>query len=755
MEDRINDLLGKLTLEEKVALTTGKDYWTTVAVERLGIPSIWLNDGPHGVRRPHSGSDIGLGDAKPATCFPTASALASSWDTALIETIGKALAGECHALDVQVLLGPGINIKRSPLGGRNFEYYSEDPHLTAALAVAFVNAVQSEGIGTSLKHYACNNQEFERMTISADLDERTLREIYLAAFEQVVKEARPWTVMASYNRINGVPATENSYLLTEILKEEWGFTGCVVSDWTAVNYKEKSLAAGMDLEMPGKGGIDDAKIAGLVREGLLNETVLDEAVRRILRLVLLAVQYRRPGVVYDQTAHHALARRAAGECAVLLKNEDNLLPLDANKLASLAVIGRFARDPRYQGAGSSQVTPTKLDAAYDELAKLLGSKTWLTYAAGYSESDSADETLIKEAVSTARKAEVAVIFAGLPPQYESEGFDRVHLDLPPAHNRLIEAVCAVQPNTIVFLANGSAVTMPWLNKPKAILEGWLGGQASGGAAADILLGLVNPSGKLAETFPYRLEDTPAFLNFPGEEDRVRYGEGLFVGYRYYDRKKITPLFPFGFGLSYTTFEYSNLKLNRDTISDHDVLQVGLSVKNSGPRAGREIVQLYLRDETASRVRPDKELKAFAKVALEPGETKTVQFSLTGRDFAFYDAAGRNWIIETGWFEILIGSSSTDLKLATKVYMDSQQRLKRHFHRLTPFKYFLSDDAAREIIRQTLGETPLVSVLLSGDLDQTLVNLLGNMPAIKMLDYTGGSISVTLLDELIDQINRQE
>ena len=478
MEDRVNELLARLTLEEKVALTTGCDFWTTTPVERLGIPSIWLSDGPHGVRKIRSGDDMGLSDAVPATCFPTASALASSWDRSLIAAIGKAIAAECHAQGVQVLLGPGINIKRTPLGGRNFEYFSEDPYLSAELAIAFVNAVQEEGIGTSLKHFACNNQEFERMTISAEVDLRTLHEIYLYAFERVVKEARPWTVMAAYNRINGVPATENNYLLTTILKNEWGYEGCVVSDWTAVNNKEKSLQGGLDLEMPGKGGSGDAAVLRLVREGRIAGSVIDEAVRRILRLVLKAERHKRLGVSFDaaaQAAHHTLARRAAAEGAVLLKNNHHLLPLDRNSLSSLAVIGRFAREPRYQGAGSSQVTPTRLDTAYEEIKKLLGEQSKLLYAAGYGDGSEADEKLIEEAMAVAGQAEVAVIFAGLPPEYESEGFDRDHLDLPPAHNRLIEAVCEASPIPWSIWPTAPPSPCPgWISRKRSLKDGSAG-----------------------------------------------------------------------------------------------------------------------------------------------------------------------------------------------------------------------------------------------------------------------------------------
>ncbi len=753
MEAGIDELVSRMTLEEKIALTTGQDFWSTASVERLGIPSIWLNDGPHGVRRPRSGGDIGIGDAKKATCFPTAAALASSWDTGLIGEVAKALARECHALDVQILLGPGINIKRTPLCGRNFEYFSEDPVLSGKMAVAFVKALQAEGIGACVKHYACNNQEFERMTISAEVDERTLRELYLSGFERVVQEAGPWAIMASYNRVNGVAATENSRLLTAILKREWGFEGIVVSDWTAVNCKHKSLRAGLDLEMPGKGGEGDEIIAQMVRSGRLDEETLDEAVRRILKIVRKAAKHRREGASFDPEAHHALARRAAGESIVLLKNEGDLLPLDRNTIGSLAVIGRFARDPRYQGAGSSQVNPIRLDNAYDEIARLLGGNNRLVYADGYPDDAGAvDQAQLEAAVKAARAAEAAVIFAGLPPRYESEGFDREHLDLPPAHNRLIEAVCRVQQNCVVVLHNGSAVTMPWVERPRAILEGWLGGQASGGAIADVLFGAVNPSGKLSETFPLRLEDTPAYLNYPGEADQVRYGEGLFVGYKYYEKKKIAPLFPFGFGLSYTTFTYSDLAFNRETFTDREPLKVALKVLNSGRMAGREIVQLYLRDEESRLVRPEKELKAFTKVQLEPGEVKTVEFTLEAKDFAYYDSGTGAWFAETGWFEVLIGSSSADIKLTGKVYLNSTQRQRKRYHKLVPFKYFLEDPAARAVIEQELGDTPLFAVLLSGTLDGTLTALLSNMPVIKLLGYTAGSVTAETLEQVITRIN---
>ncbi|MGZ3643074.1 MAG: glycoside hydrolase family 3 C-terminal domain-containing protein, partial [Ktedonobacteraceae bacterium] len=625
-EATIQELMSKMTLEEKIALTIGKDFWSTNGVERLGIVPIALNDGPHGVRKPAASTEIGLGSSFAATCFPTANTLACSWDTALVEEVGEALGEECLALDVQVLLGPGVNIKRTPLGGRCFEYYSEDPILAGELGSAFVNGVQSKGIGTSLKHYACNNQEFERMSINVEIDQRTLREIYLTAFERVVRKARPWTVMCAYNKVNGIYASEHPQLLRDILKKEWGFEGVLVSDWGAVNVKEKALEAGLDLQMPGYTGNHTAKMAQLVRDGQLSESVIDEAATRVLRMMLQGRENRRPGFVFDPQVHHALARRATAESIVLLKNTDHVLPLQVEQLHAVAIIGRFAKEPRYQGAGSSQVVPTEIDSSYDELQSWLVDKVHTTYADGYNDEVSLDEALLHEAVEQAKASDMALIFAGLPGAYESEGYDRKHLFMPESHNRLIAEVCQVQPNTIVVLHNGGAVAMPWIDGPKAILEAGLGGQAVGGAIVDILSGKVNPSGKLAETFPVRIEDTPAYINYPGETNKVYYGERLFVGYRYYDKKKIKPLFPFGYGLSYTTFEYTNLHINKIELNAGEILDVTVTIYNSGTRAGKEVIQLYIQSLTSQFIRPNKELKAFAKVALEPGESRDVHLT---------------------------------------------------------------------------------------------------------------------------------
>ncbi|HLV09360.1 MAG TPA: glycoside hydrolase family 3 C-terminal domain-containing protein, partial [Halanaerobiales bacterium] len=606
MKHDIKKIISKMTLEEKAGLCSGKDWWNTRAVKRLGIPSIMMSDGPHGLRKLLQESD--QQKSVPATCFPTASALASSWDRKLLNETGKALGEECQAEGVSVLLGPGANIKRSPLCGRNFEYYSEDPYLSSELATAYIKGVQSQGVGTSLKHFVANNQEHRRMSVDAWIDERVLREIYLASFETAVREAQPWTVMCSYNRVNGEYASEHPYLLTDILKKEWGYEGFVVSDWSAVNERVDALRAGLELEMPTSHGVGDRKIVEAVKKGELEEEVLDRAVERLLKIIFRIVDNKKENAEYDQEAHHQLARKIARESMVLLKNEDNILPLKQED--SIAVIGAFAREPRFEGGGSSHVNPAKLDCAYDEIKKI-AEIAEVTYTEGYRlDSDKTDKELLEEAKKVAQQADIAVIFAGLPDHFESEGYDRKHLRLPDSHRELIEEISKVQENLVVVLSNGAPVEMPWLDQVKGLLESYLGGQAAGGAVADLLFGRANPCGKLAETFPRKLSDNPSFLNFPGEGDRVDYHEGLFVGYRYYDFKEIEPLFPFGYGLSYTDFEYTGISVDKKELKAGESLQVNVMVKNRGKMKGKEIVQLYVRDIESTVIRPEKELKGF-------------------------------------------------------------------------------------------------------------------------------------------------
>jgi beta-glucosidase len=738
-------LVAEMTLEEKALLLSGDGWWHTHPIERLQIPALSIFDGPHGLRKVEG---AGLPTSVPATCFPTASAQASSWDTELIRQIGAALAEECLAHEVQVLLGPGVNMKRSPLAGRNFEYFSEDPLLAGKMAAAYILGVQSQGVGTSLKHYAANNQEFERMATSSNLDERTLHELYLLAFEIAVKEAQPWSVMAAYNPVNHVYATENSFLLRDILRTHWGFEGFVVSDWGAVHDGVAGVNAGLSLEMPGSGDYHRNKIIEAVRAGRLSPAKLDEVVVPLLTVILRASGLKRPGVAFDAGDHDALARRAAGESLVLLKNAGGLLPLDFRRTKTIALIGAFAKTPRYQGAGSSQVNPTRISTAYDELLKLADKNTIVRYAAGYTKEGTTTEDLIEEAKQQAKAAEVAVVFAGLPDSYECEGFDRSSLEMPAAHNRLIAAVSAAQPNVAVVLMNGSAVTMPWANKVRAILEAWLGGQAGGGAIADAITGRVNPSGKLAETFPARLEDTPSYPDFPARNKEANYGEGIFIGYRYYSVRKIAPLFPFGFGLSYTTFAYTGLRVNATAIKETDGVMVEAKVKNTGPVAGQEVVQLYIHEQRPEVVRPENELKAFAKVALQVGEERTVSFNLTKRDFAYYDASRHDWIVNPGKFDILVGSSSQDLPLGQTIEVEPTKQDYLALTRYSLLKEFKNHPNGKAFYPQLVEAFGLGN---PDEADMAVRAFLDDMPVYKVCAFSEGKFAEERLEDILRQV----
>jgi len=812
MKERIEALLKQMTLEEKVSMLGGADAWHTQPVERLGIPTIKMTDGPNGAR---GGSFRGDGTS---ACFPVGIALASTWDTELVGRVGAALGEETKTKGAHILLAPTVNIHRHPLGGRHFECYSEDPYLTARLAVAYIKGVQSQNVGTSIKHFVCNDSEFERMTISSEVGERVLREIYLPPFRAAVKEAQPWTVMAAYNKVNGTFASEHSYFLTDILKEEWGFEGFVVSDWTAVKSTVPAANAGMDLEMPGPPRFLDDKLVQAVKDGLVSEEVIDDKVRRILGVIVKTGTFEHPERVpetsVDKPEHRRLAREAAAEAIVLLKNERNVLPLNVDEIKSLAVIGPNANVARVHGGGSARVNPhyavtplegitqrcgdavrivyeqgcanhkmtplispkylspsgnregqglaveffnsfdlsgepvlTKVDQEIDFFwfgefspqvnheefsarwtgkftAPESGTYTFSLTSAGlsrlyvdgqevidnwteqtrgeayfgagtaevlaevaltagqvcelgveYSKQSAPALAAIRlgcllpvtgdpiaQAVELAAKSDVALVFAGLSDEWESEGYDRADMELPGKQVELIEKVATANENTVVILNTGAPVTMTgWIDQVAAVVEAWYPGQECGNGIADVLFGDVNPSGKLPTTFPRRLQDTPAYVNYPGENGQVLYGEGLFVGYRYYDRKKIEPLFPFGYGLSYTTFEYSNLTLSAPEYDLDDEIQIAVDVKNTGTCAGKEVVQLYVRDVESRLVRPEKELKAFQKVALQPGETKTVHFTLDSEALSFYDPKQKQWVAEAGAFQVLVGSSSRDIR----------------------------------------------------------------------------------------------
>lgn len=752
--EKLQELIGKMTLEEKASLCSGADFWHTESVERLGIPAMMVSDGPHGLRKQDQEADhLGVNDSIKAVCFPAGCGTAASFNRELITGMGEVLGEECQAEGVGVILGPAVNIKRSPLCGRNFEYYSEDPMVASEMAGALIKGVQSKNVGTSIKHFLANNQETRRMSSSSEVDERTLREIYLAAFEGAVSSQKPWTVMCSYNKINGTYAAEHKEALTDILRGEWGFDGFVVSDWGAVNNRVPDLEAGLDLEMPASGGINDKQIMDAVKEGRLEESVLDRAVERILNIVYRFQENRNDSAVFDRDKDHEYAKKVAEETIVLLKNEDGLLPLSEKE--EIAFIGKYARQPRFQGGGSSHINSHKVTGAWDVV------KDWgnITFAEGYGDQeDVTDEALIAEAVEKAGKAKAAVIFAGLPDAFESEGFDRSHMGMPNCQNELINRVAAVQPNTIVVLHNGSPVEMPWADQVKGIVEAYLSGQAVGAAVVDILFGKVNPSAKLPETFPYKLEDNPSYLYYLGEGDKVEYREGVFVGYRYYDTKKMDVRFPFGYGLSYTTFAYSNLKLSAAQIKDTDTLTVSVDVTNTGSMAGKEVVQLYVSDVESTVIRPVKELKGFDKVDLQPGETKTVTFTLGKRAFAYWNTQIHDWHVESGEFRILVGKSSRDIQLEETVTVESTVKLPVHFTLDSTFGDLMQDKKAREILEPMMkldmvgGQEEDSDVAASAISSEMMEAMMKYMPLRGVLSFSSGKVSLEQLQGLLDQLN---
>ena len=660
------ELVAQMTLEEKSLLCSGQGFWELQGIERLGLDGVMVNDGPHGLRKQAGGTDqLGLNESVPATCFPAACATACSFDRTLLREVGAAIAEECLQEKVSVVLGPGVNIKRNPLCGRNFEYFSEDPLLAGELGAALVEGIQSLGIGASVKHFAANNQETRRAAIDSVVDMRALREIYLAPFERIVKQAQPWTVMCSYNKVNGVFASDNRWLLGDVLRGEWGFEGAVISDWGATNDRVAGVRAGLDLEMPGTSGRNDKLVAAAVRDGSLPMEALDALAVRVCALTLAAVDARKEGFRYDAAAHHALAQKASEASCVLLKNEAGLLPIEPG--AHIALIGSFAKAPRYQGAGSSKINPTRIEGVFDALCAM---GVPFSYAEGYLRGKNAErsEELIEEACALATGKEAVIIIAGLPEDYESEGFDRKDMRMPASHVELIERVAAVNPHVAVVLQLGAPVELPWEGAAAAILVSYLGGQAAGGAVANLLLGRANPCGKLAETWPRRYEDTPSYRYFPGEAKTVEYRESVFVGYRYFDTAGIKPAYPFGFGLSYTTFTYSDLVVRPSPFdgSSEGRVTVRCTVANTGERAGAEIVQLYVGLRGSKVFRARKELRGFAKVELAPGERKAATFTLERRSFAYYNSAAGAWAVEGGRWDIFIGASSADIRLVGTV-----------------------------------------------------------------------------------------
>ena len=674
MTEEVKRILNKLSLEEKIALCSGKDFWHTEAVNCEELPEVMMCDGPHGLRKQEEKSDhLGINESIKTVCYPSASALAASFDLNVLSELGDALGQECQAENVGMLLGPGLNMKRSPLCGRNFEYFSEDPYLAGKLACAYIKGLQKRGVAACVKHFAANNQETQRMNSSSNVDERTLREIYLPAFEMAVKEGKTRSIMCAYNAINGIFCSENKKLLNDILREEWGFEGFVVTDWGAKKGAAAGVKAGLNLVMPGGHGTHEQMLKESLKNHELTEEQLNTAVADILQFILDAYRNKLPNAEIDREKCSELSGELAAQCAVLLKNED-ILPL--KKDTKIAVIGDFAKHPRYQGSGSSHINASKTICAIETLKE---KEACFLFAKGFdADTVNPDKELIQEAVKIAEASEAAVIFAGLPDAFESEGFDREHLDLPENQNALIEAICKVQKNVIVVLHGGSPMLLPWEDQVKGILCMYLGGQEVGRAAVELLYGEKNPSGKLAETWPLRLEDTPSYLNFPGVDGIVNYREDIFIGYRYYDKKKMKVQYPFGHGLSYTSFSYSDLKTDKITITDKETLHVSCKIKNTGTCAGKEIVQLYVKDVESSVERPVRELKGFAKIYLNPGEEKEVEFTLDKRSFSYYETLISDWFVESGEFVIEIGASSRDIRLSQSIQVEGTGELPYHY-----------------------------------------------------------------------------
>lgn len=762
-KEKIRNLVSQMTLEEKAGMCSGADFWHLKGVKRLGIPSVMVSDGPHGLRKQaEAGDHLGINESEKAVCFPAGCATASSFDRDILKKLGETIGQECQAMGVSTILGPALNIKRSPLCGRNFEYYSEDPYVASELAASMIQGVQSKNVGTSAKHFLANNQEKRRLTSSSDADERTLREIYLAAFENAVKKGKPWTVMNSYNRINGKYVGESKEYLTDILRGEWGFDGYVMSDWGAVNDRVEGLKAGMDLEMPSSGGMNDALIVDAVKNGTLDESVVDTACERIIDIIFRYVENRDTMAEPDLEKDHGTAAEIEENCIVLLKNENNILPLSKEK--KVAFIGKYAQTPRYQGGGSSHINSWKVESALEAVKDIAD----VPYAKGYDDGeDKIDEELFAEAVQTAQDADIAVIFAGLPDNFESEGYDRKHLNMPNCQNTLIAKIAEVQKNVIVVLHNGSPVLMPWKDQVKGIVEAYLGGQAVGRAVVNILYGNVNPSGRLPETFPARLEDTPCYLTYGKGGDHAVYQEGVFVGYRYYTSVGRDVLFPFGYGLSYTEFAYSDLKLDREQMTDQDTLTVTVKVKNTGSRKGKEVVQLYVSPDDGETIRPALELRGFEKIELEPGQEREVDFTLDMRAFAYWNEEIHDWYVDSGEYQIRIGKNAQEVILSVPVQVQGTREMPKVYSLNSCLGPLMRDPKAQAVMGAFMGnmsentdadevqkqqeqqaEDPNAAVS-----DEMMAALMEDMPLRQLLSFVPG-VTRQMLEQLVDALNAQ-
>lgn len=695
------EIINQMSLEEKAQLCVGEDYWNSKEFEKYGIPKIKMSDGPHGLRVQKEKQDnLGINESEVSVCFPTSSTLANSWNREMAYELGRALGQEAKTEGVNIVLGPAINIKRTPLCGRNFEYFSEDPYLTGILGSEYVKGLQEQNVGACVKHFAVNNQENRRRTIDVVIDERNLREIYLKAFEMIIEKSKPWSIMSAYNKVNGEYCSENTHLLEEILRKEWNYKGIVISDWGAENNRVKGIENDHELEMPGGRGNGVEEIIEAVKTGRISERKLNNIVDRIINIAMRGKKNNN-GERYDKEEHHKIAEKVAEESIVLLKNEEHILPIYNKKIA---LIGDMAKYPRYQGAGSSTINPYKIENAYDNLKE---NNLIFDYAKGYGRIESEnDKGLIKEAINVAKKNEIVVLFIGLTENFESEGVDRENLNIPENQIKLIEEIYKVNKNIVVVLSNGAPIVMPWKDKVKAIITGYLGGEAGARAMINCILGKVNPSGKLAETYPVRIEDTPCYNNYPGTELTVEYQESIYVGYRFYDTNNLNVLFPFGYGLSYTEFEYSNLKVNK---KDNEI-EILFKIKNIGNMKGKEIAQIYISQENSCIFKPKKELKEFEKVELDVEEEKEIKIVLSKKAFEYYNPETFSWSVEQGKYKILIGKSSKDIVLEKEIFIESKDK---NIEKQYPKKYYtgnineITDSEFEELLGRKIPNRNLI------------------------------------------------
>ncbi len=754
----VKDVISKMTLQEKAALLSGKDFWHTEGVERLGVPEFMMCDGPNGLRKQEGVTDhLGLNSSIKTVCYPTASTVASSFDVEMAKKLGQTLGKECQRENVSMLLGPGLNMKRSPVCGRNFEYYSEDPYLAGKMAAAYVQGIQSEGVAACPKHFAANNQEYRRMSGNSIVDERTLHEIYLTAFEIMVKDSRPKSIMCAYNQLNGTYLSENKYMLTDVLRDRWGFDGFVVTDWSAGKGPVEGVNAGLDLVMPGPRKDHEEIIIKAVESGELDEAKVDEAVTNILNAFNWTLENKKnlgPSTEATRSQDYAVAKELAENGAILLKNDNKALPLKDDK--KILFIGEFAKNPRYQGSGSSHINSAFVSNAYDSA---IASGKDISFAMGYDTKckDIKDSYILREeALEAAEEADEIVVFAGLPASYESEGFDRKDIFLPPEQDKLILELANLGKKLVVVMHNGAPVAMPWIDSVDAILDMQLAGDAVGDATVELLWGKVCPSGKLAETYPVKLSDNPSFLNFPGDGGNPVYAEGVYIGYRYYEKKRLPSLFPFGHGLSYTEFEYSDIQISSSSVTDKDTVEVSVTVWNVGRYRGKEIIQLYVCPEGSKVSRPYKELKGFEKIELESGEKKTVTFTLDKRSFAYYETKIHDFYVESGDYNIMIGASTIDIRQTVKIHVESSLELPMTFGHFTPIEDILDTKKGQMIlgpVLQKIGEG-MENQEDDGSMGEggaeMMTKMFMEMPIINLASF--GILTTEQVDGILSQLN---